>query len=187
MDDCEIWIIQKKIIKNYSKLMRWLNKIFHLISAFFNSKTVVLIIVIIILIRSLDLGYWKNPNRIISWDVISYYAYLPATFIYHDPKLEFLKNPNIDSSKKFWPVSSPTGKPVIMTTMGMSILYAPFFFLAKGYSFLTNNMSDGFSESYRFFLILSCIFYLAIGLVYLRKLLKFLEQICGITLPLNLL
>ncbi len=152
--------------------MRLLNKIFHLLSASFNSKTVVFLIVIIVLVRSLDLGYWKNHDKIISWDVISYYAYLPATFIYHDPKLEFLKNPNKDFSKKFWPVSSPTGKPVIMTTMGMSILYAPFFFFARGYSFLTNNKSDGFSEPYQFFLILSCIFYLAIGLIYLRKLLN---------------
>jgi len=32
---------------------------------------------------------WKNPTRVIQWDVIDYYGYLPAAFIYHDISLKF--------------------------------------------------------------------------------------------------
>ncbi len=136
-----------------------------------NSKTVILVIIFIVVVRNLDLHYWKSENRIINWDIISYYAYLPATFIYHDLTLEFLKNTKEDFSRKFWPKTSPTGKPVIMTSMGMSILYAPFFFMAHWYSGLTDFSADGYSAPYRFFLIISCVFYFALGLFYLRKLL----------------
>lgn len=150
-------------------LMKLVKPLTHLLSSILNSRAVVVIIILIILIRNLDLGIWKIPDRIISWDVISYYAYLPATFIYHDPTLEFFKNPEEDFSKKFWPVVSPTGKPVIMTTMGMSILYAPFFFMAHLYTQFSEYKADGYTEPYRFFLIISCIFYMMLGLIYLRK------------------
>ena len=32
---------------------------------------------------------WKTPGRVIQWDVIDYYGYLPAAFIYHDISLKF--------------------------------------------------------------------------------------------------
>ncbi|MBN2612985.1 MAG: hypothetical protein JXB00_15635 [Bacteroidales bacterium] len=144
----------------------------------FNSKTVVIVLICIVLIRNLDLGYWKSTNKIIIWDVISYYAYLPATFIHQDPSLGFLKDTKEDFSNKFWPVVSPTGKPVIMMSMGMSMLYSPFFFMAHLYTTHSQHKADGFSPPYRFFLILSCIFYLGLGLVFLRKLLlEFLEDL----------
>ena len=32
----------------------------------------------------MDLGLWRDRDRVIEWDVHSYYAYLPALFIYDD-------------------------------------------------------------------------------------------------------
>ncbi|MBN2215645.1 MAG: hypothetical protein JW723_15555 [Bacteroidales bacterium] len=151
--------------------MKLFKLIQRLTNASLNSKTIILVIIFIVFVRNLDLHYWKSENRIINWDIISYYAYLPATFIYHDLTLEFLKNPKEDFSGKFWPKSSPVGKPVIMTSMGMSVLYAPFFFVAHWYTKLSDFKADGYSAPYRFFLIMSCVFYLALGLIFLRKLL----------------
>ena len=34
----------------------------------------------------------KKPEKVIVWDVISYYSYLPATFIEKDYKLQKWKN-----------------------------------------------------------------------------------------------
>ena len=70
---------------------------------------------------------WLRQDRVIEWDIKSYYAYLPATFIYKDLSLQFRR----DNIEKFgdliWPVETPIGKHAIITTMGLSILYSPFF------------------------------------------------------------
>ena len=56
--------------------------------------------------------------------------------------------------------------------MGMSILYSPFFFVAHAFALATDYPEDGFSEPYKVFLLLSAIFYLFIGLDFLRKILR---------------
>ena len=57
--------------------------------------------------------------------------------------------------------------------MGMSYLYSPFFLIAHTYaSFSPNFVANGFSKPYEFFLSFSSLFYLIIGLFYLRKVLK---------------
>ena len=40
---------------------------------------------------------WQQEDKIIEWDIKSYYAYLPATFIYQDLSLDFIN----DESGKF--------------------------------------------------------------------------------------
>ena len=137
------------------------------------SKIVIFLVVAIVFIRNIDVEYWKNENQIIIWDVISYYAYLPATFIYHDLTLDFLKNSQLDPEVKFWPRTSPTGKPVIMTSMGLSYLYMPFFLMSHWYARIFGYNANGYSSPYRFGLIVSCLFFLMLGLIYVRKLLKF--------------
>ena len=44
-----------------------------------------------------NMKHWKIEDRVIAWDVIDYYGYLPATFIYGDVTLE---NPN-ENFKKY--------------------------------------------------------------------------------------
>ena len=59
----------------------------------------------------------------------SYYSYLPALFIYKDLKFHFLEKSKINFKAKhqFWPETAPNGNKVIKTTIGMSVLYFPFF------------------------------------------------------------
>jgi hypothetical protein len=122
---------------------------------------------------------------VIDWDIIGYYSYLPATFIYHDYKLRFVKeNPKLAEEHKFWPLIAPNGNYVIKTTMGMSMLYAPFFFLAHIQSEIADSVPNGFSWYYHKYIHLSCLFYLFIGLYFLRKFLlkKFSESVVALTL-----
>ncbi|MFP4065047.1 MAG: hypothetical protein ACLFS0_06040 [Bacteroidales bacterium] len=110
-------------------------------------------------------------DRVIEWDVKSYYAYLPAVFIYNDLSLEFLDEDPEKFGDLIWPVNTPTGKRAILTTMGMSVLYAPFFLLGHAYASITGWEADGYSIPYRFVLNFSTFFYLLAGLIFLKKVL----------------
>ena len=73
---------------------------------------------------------WENPIRIIQDDVHLYYIYLPAVFVYHDLSFGFfLKEPDYQS--KFWLPGHPeTGVRIPKMSMGMAMVYAPFFLFA---------------------------------------------------------
>jgi hypothetical protein len=114
----------------------------------------------------------KGPERgVIKWDVISYYAYLPATFIYHDISLEFVKDPNFKNDEKFWFQKTGTGKNIIITSMGLSYLYAPFFFMAHLLAPVFNEPKDGFHSIYQFFLVFGSLVYVVLGLLILKSVL----------------
>jgi hypothetical protein len=127
---------------------------------------------------------WTRKNEVISWDIISYYAYLPASFIYHDISLKFTENKTEKDNYIFWPKTLPNGNKVIMTSMGLSMLYSPFFFVAHGYASLTGGETSGYSPPYQIALVLSAIFYLLLGMFVLRNILLqfFSETISAITL-----
>lgn len=147
------------------------------------SKLVILLIVICCLAIDCNLKSWKKTDRVIEWDVHWYYAYLPALFVYNDIKLE-KSNYKVGKEYYFWPSIAPNNGKFIKSTMGIAFFYAPFFFVAHSLSFIFNLDKSGFSEHYKFFLLLSTIFYLAVGLFYLRKILKkyFSEEVTAITL-----
>jgi hypothetical protein len=114
---------------------------------------------------------WKNEKRVIYWDVLEYYSYLPATFIYGDVKLGFMNDTTVNWNNKFWPKQAPNNGRVFKMTMGMSVLYSPFFFVAHGITKLLHQPADGFSIPYRIALILSSLFYLTLALFLLRRML----------------
>ncbi len=133
------------------------------------------IILIAISVTFLNFSHhrWLRHDRVIEWDIKSYYAYLPATFIYKDLSLQFRK----DNIEKFgdliWPVETPIGKQAIITTMGLSIMYSPFFGIAHIYCLNSNEyLADGYTMPYKFALVFSSLFYVIIGLFFLRKILK---------------
>jgi hypothetical protein len=117
-----------------------------------------------------NLGWWRKKNIVIAYDVISYYAYLPATFIYDDVTLN---NPN--EKIKQYPTSFLFNEDckfkVYKTTMGMSMLYAPFFGVAHSYAKLSGDVPSGFSEPYQLAINLSAVFYVVLGFVFVRKIL----------------
>jgi hypothetical protein len=115
---------------------------------------------------------WSGKEGVITWDIKSYYAYLPATFIYKDLSLKFIEENQQKFGKWIWPINTPTGKKAIVTSMGVSIMYAPFFFIAHTVALISDNYeSDGYSRPYHYALTFSAFIYFIIGLIILRKLL----------------
>ena len=114
----------------------------------------------------------KGPDRgVIIWDVVSYYAYLPATVIYRDLSLDFVDEPGFVNDNKFWYQDTETGGKLIITSMGMSYLYAPFFFIAHILAPVFKEPRNGFNSIYQFFLVFSSLFYAGAGLIFLRRIL----------------
>jgi len=149
------------------------------------SKAAIIVIMLCSIWFQFSVKKWRW-DAIIVWDVVSYYAYLPATFIYNDLSLEFTEENPDYYSNKFWPSKSPTNKNVIKTSMGMAILYSPFFTAAHLVASPLGYPADGFSRPYQFFISIGALFYLLFGLIFLRKLLLgfFDEKTTAITLVL---
>ena len=127
---------------------------------------------------------WRQPMKVIQWDIKNYYAYLPAVFIYGDHSLEFTKEDPEFFGDKFWPITTLTGWLVIITSMGLSMLYLPFFLMGHLAAWLTGAEMNGFSPPYAFFLVISSLFYVLLGLFALRKVLLryFSDGITALTL-----
>ena len=125
---------------------------------------------------------WPSKNVIVH-DVINYYAYLPAVFIEHDLSLSFLKSqPNLEKYYHYLPKEAPNGAYVIKTSMGMAILYLPFFLCAHLFANIANYPCDGFSEPYHYAILLSSLFYFLIGIYFLyRLMLRYFEHALVIT------
>lgn len=130
------------------------------------------------------------PQQIISYDIYGYYLYLPQTFIYHDLGIH---NPDqvLDLMQKYGNSStfyqaSPLadGGYVMKYSMGLAILYAPFFFIAHFFAPLTGYAADGYSFPYQLALLVGGMLYTIAGILFLRKvLLRFVnEKITAISL-----
>ena len=130
-----------------------------------------------------NLNSW-GKNRVIQNDVISYYAYLPAAFIFNDLSFEFAKSLPEDFDGTIWLQEAPGGKPIVRMTMGLAFLWLPFFLVAHMFAQVLPVSSYGYSWPYGFSIFIAALFYLFIGLCYLRKILLryYSETITGITL-----
>lgn len=132
-----------------------------------------------------NVNKWSNKS-VIDWDVTSYYSYLPATFIKQDLTLKFFdSDPQFyRDNKQYNPQLCPNGNYVIKTSMGMSVMYLPFFATAHIAAKVFGYATDGFSEPYQFMIQFSGLIYVLIGLYFLRRLLLFYfsEQVTAYTL-----
>jgi len=131
-----------------------------------------------------SLKIWKRDNRVLAWDVLEYYSYLPAAFIHHDLSFQFMQQDPDRYNRQFWVHTAPNGGKYLKMTMGMSVMYAPFFLLCRCAEMITGHDSGGFSNLYKLFLLFSSWFYLFAGLLLLRSVLKryFSDLVTGITL-----
>lgn len=131
---------------------------------------------VVLIISAVSNNRLHSPSNIFRDDVQQYYAYLPALFIHHDIKLHY---PDADSSlhkSELTPLKLPNGNHLIKMTCGTAICYAPFFFLAHGYSLLAGE-ATGYSLSYAWCLALGAVCYAGISLFVMRKtLLKFFSD-----------
>lgn len=147
-------------------------------------KIALIFVLLAITVQNFEHARYRSPNRVIEWDIKSYYAYLPVVFIYQDLSLEF-RQQNMDKfGDLIWPVQTPTGKQAIVTSMGMSVLYAPFFFVAHGVALISSWEADGYSLPYRFALTFSALFYVWLGMIFLIRILRkfFSENVIAFTL-----
>lgn len=119
-----------------------------------------------------NLKKWQGQNAVINWDVTNYYCYLPATFIYGDPTLTFTKDNPSAWYDKFVPLTTPNGNKVIKMSMGLSIVYSPFFAIAHFLAPKLGYDNGGYSTPYSFALVMSSIVFFLLGLFFLRKLLS---------------
>lgn len=116
-------------------------------------------------------------NKEISWDVLGYYLYLPASFIHHDPGLhtiDWLQKINEEQqlTGTFYQVGSNSkGEPMYFFLMGMALFYLPFFLMGHGIVHMTHFPPDGFSPPYQIALVIGGLIYTLIGLIFLRKIL----------------
>jgi hypothetical protein len=136
--------------------------------------SVVSIILICLTITEVHLNLIRHKQRnVITWDVVGYYSYLPATFIDKDLKLSFITPENRMTyyGSKYGYVDDPQGHHVFKYSMGMTILYLPFFAAAHLLAEPLGYTADGYSQIYQLFIEYSGLFYLLFGLIFLRRLL----------------
>ncbi|HEX8515134.1 MAG TPA: hypothetical protein VF868_02965 [Bacteroidia bacterium] len=150
------------------------------------SGIAILIVALTCLILDYNFKNWQKQDRVIEHDVHWYYSYLPAKFIYDDIKLEKSDYRFDDNYYLFWPVYTTDGKKLIKTTMGLSVMYAPFFFTGHLAAKLLSYDLNGFSAPYKIALLISAIFYLCIGLHFIRKIL-FRLHLSDLTIAITIL
>ena len=149
-------------------------------------KAVLLIIVLFIIINNLIFF----PSNVLCWDVFGYYLYLPLKFIYHDLGLQdesivhsILEQYN-NSGTFYQALRLPEGHYVMKYSMGLSILYSPFFFIGHIIAKLSGYAADGFSTPYQFSIFFGAIIYSILAIIILSKVLIrfFSERISAIVL-----
>jgi hypothetical protein len=134
------------------------------------SKIAILLLMLYVAWSGKNLDQW-GKNRVIQNDAVSYYAYLPAAVIFHDLQFEFAKNLPEGFEGTIWLETAPNGKPILRMTMGLSMLWLPFFLAAHAAAHWLGVSTLGYSWPYSLAIVLAAMTYLFIGLIFLRKLL----------------
>ena len=156
------------------------------------SALMVILIASVLVIKALDIKIYNTPKKVIDHDVINFYSYLPATFVEKDLTLSFIHNDfnHYVCGNYYWPeIVPPDSTFVIKTTMGLSMLYCPFFLMAHLTAKPLGYPADGFSPPYAAALVFACIFWVVLGCVFLRKVLlrRFSELTTTIVLGVTVL
>lgn len=106
-------------------------------------------------------------------DVNNYYSYLPAAFIHKDLSFSFPNN--------YWMTPGPKGNKIAKGTMGMSILYSPFFGIACLHAALTGDEINGYSQPFSFWIHFGTLLYALIAAFFLlRSLMEFFKPIISL-------
>ena len=122
------------------------------------------------LIVSLPIGHYKT---IIHSDGLSYYAYLPATFIDNDPTFERLSDrlggrfPSWVAIRRY----EPTGLYFNKYPIGVALLQLPLFIIAHGTSLAFGLSATGYENIYQTAVGFSGLIYMLLGVAILIRLL----------------
>lgn len=137
----------------------------------------ILSLLIITIFSFTTIKYWINwQQHPFDNDVNQYYSYLIAQFIHHDFSFRFDHN--------FWLIETPAHQFVPKVTMGMAILYFPFFIIGNNIAYAFDYDGLGYSAPFGWSIHIGSIIYVIIGFWYTRKtlLLFFNEWITAMTI-----
>jgi len=135
---------------------------------------------VVIVISAFVIAY--PPNNSLCYDVFGYYMYLPLAFKYNDITIQnYSTITNIlntyHASETFYQaVKWDNGSWVMRYPIGLSMLFAPFYFIADGIAKFTNYPSDGFSKPYQLSILYGGLVYSIIGLYFVKTHFLFFEQ-----------
>jgi len=110
-----------------------------------------------------NLAPWEE-NRLINHDVVSYYAWLPAAWIYQDVYFDFVQNLPPDFEGRIWVHPTPAGYHAPKMTMGLALLWTPFFSVAHLVASVGVAPATGYTTPYAVGIFLAALFYLFLGL-----------------------
>lgn len=133
--------------------------------------TIVLISLVIIEVH-LNLARWNNKT-VLTWDVLGYYSCLPSIVTKSEIKRLHINDSTTlqPNTSKYVSIKPNDGYGAMKFTIGMAVLYSPFFLCAHLLATPLGYEADGYSEIYHCFIEFSGLFYLLFGLIYLRKIL----------------
>src|SRR5690554_4476787 len=139
------------------------------------SKITLLAIIVLMTAISSNTNWGKERWKgIVEADGKGYYAYLPAVFIYKDLNFGFFDY--IEKEKYYNPnryydyrANSGYGDYINKYYCGTAIAEMPFFLVAHSFTKMTGADADGYSKYYMISINIAAIFYLFLGLFYLRK------------------
>jgi hypothetical protein len=120
---------------------------------------------------------YNGFTREMDWDILSYYLYLPLTFLHDDMGIRdysYIQHlfDQYHFSPTFYQASqAENGNYVMMYTMGLAMLELPFFLLGHLWAKLGGYPADGFSFPYQFCVSTGMMLYLVAGIFLLRKIL----------------
>jgi hypothetical protein len=118
---------------------------------------------------SYDINFLNPGNSTlkIRSDKALYYVYLPATFIYGWDASKF--PPGIEKRCEGFLLNKKNNKVIIKMTCGVAILWTPFFLVTHFIAVHWNLQPDGFSDFYEKMTFIPGVFYLVLGLFFLRR------------------
>ncbi len=128
----------------------------------------------------------RSPwHPFIAGDGLGYYAYLPAKYIHNDPQYDFKWFNKVYNANYVYDTFDVPDKNILVDYadkkinkyyQGLSYIWLPFFVMAHIWAKVFHYSPDGFSAPYQLFMGLASLFYLFLGLFFLRKLLFRLFQ-----------
>jgi hypothetical protein len=150
------------------------------------SKLIILIFAVVSVFLIFNREEYKS--NVFQYDVSGYYLYLPAIFIYHDlgnfnfyPALNQKYNLTGDADH-YALFPQPTGRRTNKYAIGTAVFELPFFLIAHTYCKLSGAYeADGYTYPYQFAGIFCCIFWVCMGLLFIRNLLikNYTDSITG--------
>jgi len=138
-------------------------------------KRIHIIVPTILLVIFTFTKHFDSPyDRTIASDVVGYYAYLPAIFIYHDLSFDFTKQISekyyVDGrAGKYEFINYYREKGVNKYWIGLSILWLPFFLMAHFLSCLLGFDADGYNCIYQYSIGFATCVYMGFGIYFFRK------------------